>query len=403
MQEDKLGVFDDLARETASQLLEKYWIVRDKEPELYQQVRDKEQLLRNYFFDKCGFYLLVHKDFAKLEKIPDQAESWMGFKDLEKPRDYALLCCLLAYLESKSIDEQFLLSDLCEALPALYPVDQSTEDRPLSWEVYEWRRSLVRVLNFACSMGILSRVDGEIGGFSGSQDQEVLFEVPVLSRYFLRSYPKDLFLYADKTELIQAEAVDEDNQLTGRARRNRVYRQLLLTPSFYRGESQGEDFLYLRNLRNRLREDIEGHTLFTFELYEQVAMLTLPERRAFATLFPDQKAISDILLHFACLVRSYIATGQAVLTDGGTLLLTPTEFERWLLDCKTQTDSGWGKEARNWPLAKLSQEVLQELVAWKMAHVEAETGLICLRPSLGRATGKYPLDYQQGDGTHGDQ
>ena len=132
-------------------------------------------------------------------------------------------------------------------------------------------------------------------------------------------------------------------------------------------------------------------------------MLTLPERRAFATLFPDQKAITDILLHFACLVRSYITTGQTTLTAAGTILLTPTEFERWLLACKDQTDSGWGKEARNWPLAKLSQEVLQELVAWKMAHVEGETGLICLRPSLGRATGKYPLDYQQGDGTHGDK
>lgn len=403
MQEEKLGAFDDLTRETAAQLLEKYWIVRDREPELYQQIREREQLLRNYFFDKCGFYLLVHKDFAKLEKIPDQAESWMGFQDLEKPRDYALLCCLLAYLESKSIDEQFLLSDLCEALPVLYPINQGTEETALSWEVYEWRRSLIRVLNFACTMGLLSRVDGEISGFSGSRDQEVLFEVPVLSRYFLRSYPKDLFQYAHKSELIQAETVDEDNQRTGRARRNRVYRQLLLTPSFYRGESQDEDFLYLRNLRNRLREDIESHTLFTFELYEQVAMLTLPERRVFATAFPDQRAISDILLHFACLVRGTIAAGQLNLTAAGTILLTPAEFERWLLVCRNQTDHGWSKEARNWPLSKLSQEALHELAAWKMAHVEEETGLICLRPSLGRATGQYPLDYRQGDATDGDE
>lgn len=403
MQQEKIWTFDDLDRETAAQLLEKYWVIRDREPELYQQIREREQMLRNYFFDKCGFYLLVHKDFAKLEKIPDQAESWMGFAEMEKPRDYALLCCLLAYLENKSIDEQFLLSDLCETFPVLYPVMGETDEPELSWESYEWRRSLVRVLSFACDHAILNRVDGEISGFSGSQEQEVLFEVPSLSRYFLRSYPKDLFQYADKAELVQAEAVEEENQKTGRARRNRIYRQLLLTPSYYKGEAQEEDFLYLRNLRNRLHDDMASHTLFTFELYEQVAMLTLPEKRVFATFFPDQRAISDVLLHFACFVRASVEDGKHVPTAEGLLILTPAEFERLLLSCKEQTDHGWSKELRTGSLAKLSQQVLQELVEWKFAHVEQETGMICLRPSLARTSGQYPKDYRQGGAKHGNE
>ncbi|MBU2700745.1 hypothetical protein Ga0466249_001850 [Sporomusaceae bacterium BoRhaA] len=403
MQQEKILTFDDTDRETAAQLLEKYWVIRDREPELYQQIREREQMLRNYFFDKCGFYLLVHKDFAKLEKIPDQAESWMGFSELEKPRDYALLCCLLAYLENKSIDEQFLLSDLCEALPVLYPVNDETDDSEINWESYEWRRTLVRVLSFACDQAILSRVDGEIGGFSGSQEQEVLFEVPSLSRYFLRSYPKDLFQYADKNELIQAERADDENQKTGRTRRNRIYRQLLLTPSYDKGEAQEDDFLYLRNRRNRLLDDIAAHTLFAFELYEQVAMLTLPEKRVFATVFPDQRAVSDVLLHFARYVRATVEDGVNVPTTEGRVILTPAEFERLLLLCKEQTDHGWSKEVRTWSLAKLSQQVLQELVEWKFAHIEEETGMVCLRPSLARAVGQYPKDYRQGVDGHGNE
>ena len=62
--------FDEEDREMAQALLEQYWIIREEQPELYQRLRRREQGLRNYFFDKCGFRLLVTRQFVKLEKIP---------------------------------------------------------------------------------------------------------------------------------------------------------------------------------------------------------------------------------------------------------------------------------------------------------------------------------------------
>lgn len=389
------GQFGEAHKEAAGYLLEKFWILRDRQPDMYQLIREREQVLRDYFFDKCGFYLIVHKAFIKLEKIPHVPLPWMGFQHFDHPREYALLCCLLALAEGKSIDEQFLLSDICETLPALYPRCFDGEEG-VNWERYEWRRSLVRVLNFVCDMGIINLVDGEIGGFAGSRDSEVLFEVPVTSRYFLRSYPKDLFQYKDKAQLIEAEA-SVDGQLTGRARRHRVYRQLLLTSAFERFDAQEEDFLYMRNMRNRLRDDLDKHTPFTFELYNHVALLTVQEKRSYATVFPDQRGLADVVLHFAAQVRRMVEEGQVLPEADGTIALTAADFDQWLLACKQQTGSGWSKEYREMAVTRLAKAVRDELIGWKMARREDDLGMLVLTPLVARMIGAYPEDYGQGD------
>jgi len=154
-QEKTRNVFDHQAREAAEHLLEQFWILRDEEPEKYQAVREREQVLRTYFLDKPGFRLVLHRYFAKLEKIPAEPESWMGIQDFQQARDYAVLCCLLAYLEGKAVDEQFLLSELCEELRTFYPGEDT-----LDWTHYEHRKSLVRVLRKAAELGIVKVVDG---------------------------------------------------------------------------------------------------------------------------------------------------------------------------------------------------------------------------------------------------
>ncbi len=394
--ENQVGKFDDTDREAVAHLLDKFWILREKEPEVYQMVREREKKLRDYFFDKCGFHLIMHREFVKLEKIPASAESWMGIEEFKHPRDYVLLCCLLAYLENKSVDEQFLLSDLCESLLALYPANQSTGEQDMNWESYECRKSLVRVLAFSTDLSIVSKVDGEINSFNNSKDNEVLFEVPIMSRYFLRSYPKDLFQFSSQNELIQAEYNGDDDQLIGRSRKYRVYRQLLLSPIFDKYDAKEEDFLYLRNLCNRLREDIETHTIYKFELYQQAAMLTVTEKKAHMTIFPNQKGISEVMLHFAALVRGYVSRNEVHKMPDGMISLTSVEFNRWMGQCKEETGSGWSKEYRDMSLARLSQELLGELMNWKMIRLDDELGLILLSPLLGRTMGKYPLDYQKG-------
>jgi uncharacterized protein (TIGR02678 family) len=120
MADEKQLIFDDSAREALLLLFGKYWIMREEQPEQYQLIRQYEPLLRPYLFEKCGWRLIQNPQFYKLEKIPAEPEPWMGISEFQQPRDYALLCCIMAFLEEKGVDDQFLLSGLCESILALY-------------------------------------------------------------------------------------------------------------------------------------------------------------------------------------------------------------------------------------------------------------------------------------------
>src|SRR5690625_3491588 len=133
--------FDEKAQEALQLLLEKFWILRLEEPELYQLVREREQVIRRYVDEKFGFNLFVHQYFIKLEKIPVIPKHWMGIQAFQDQRDYAIFCCALAYTENYAVDEQFLLSDICEEIKDMYP-----GEIPLDWTNYNHRRSLVRVI-----------------------------------------------------------------------------------------------------------------------------------------------------------------------------------------------------------------------------------------------------------------
>ena len=189
-----------------------------KQPEQYQLIRQYEPILRNYFFEKCGWRLVQHPQFYKLEKIPAEPEGWMGITDFQQPRDYALLCCVMAFVEEKNVDEQFLLSELCENILALYP-HETAPDESLNWENYNHRRSLVRALKFAVETGLVRQVDGDSEQFAMRRESEALYEVTLMARYFLRSYPKDLHQYSSLQELQSAEHFDEE-AATGTGRRN---------------------------------------------------------------------------------------------------------------------------------------------------------------------------------------
>jgi len=386
--ERKKQIFDEIAQEAAEILLEQFWILREREPEIYQMVREREFVLRNYFLDKLGFRLIVHRSFAKLEKIPAEPETWMGIQSFQHPRDYVLLSLLLAFMEGKSVDEQFLLTELVEELKGMYP-----ELDEIDWNHYEHRKSLVRVMQFVTEQGVLRIIDGDIEGFNYDENHEVLFEVPLVSRYFMRSYPKDLYQFDNMNELIEAEWQGED-QNTGSLRRWRIYRKLLLSPVMYSTDVNDPDFLYLRKYRNRIREDIEKHTSFQFELYQNAAMLIQPEKKARFTLFPDNKAIMDIALQFAHITRVKREEEDIPLQYDGSILLTWTDFERWVSLCKETFGFGWSKQYREAKIAQTAGDLYELLEEWKMAAIDRETKTISLYPLLGRLSGRYPKDFE---------
>jgi uncharacterized protein (TIGR02678 family) len=377
--------FDEQTVDALALLFEQFWILRDEEPEAYRLIRDRELKLKRYLQDKFGLDLILHQHFAKLEKIPVEPQCWMGIQAFQEPMDYAIFCCALAYTEQKAVDEQFLLSDLAERIQELY-----TGDFPLDWTLYQHRRSLVRALKQVIEFRLIRTIDGNLELFQTSEEEEVLYEATVYSRYFMRSYPDDLFKFETIEELIEQDWMRHQED----QRRKRVYRKLMMTPFVYRKSEDDPDFAYIRNFRNRLREDFEQHTPFRLEVFKNAAMLTLPDPKKRYTLFPDTSGIVDVALHTVAVIREQL-NGLAI-DEFGELRLPLARFQTIVRETKEIYGHGWAKKYRDLTLEALSDEIIALWQAWAMAVVEEEeTHMLTILPGVARMIAFYPKDYEK--------
>lgn len=380
------GSFDELAQDAAWQLLERFWIPRS-DIIWYQSVREREHVLRQFFQEKLGFRLIVHYEFVKLEKfLSTHPAPWMGIGTFSEVRDYVIFCLFLAFLEGKSVDDQFLLSEIAEELKSTYPGPETVD-----WTNYEHRKSLVRVLQQAKEWHLLKMVDGDEQGFAMSESAEVLYEATPLVKYFLRAYPKDLTLFQSIDDVLQVSQPENETL----ARRYRVYRQLLLTPVVRDEELYDGDWLYLRNQRNVIARDFDETLGLSLELYRKDAMLVMNEKNQVASLFPDSRAITDVVLFFARTVREKTTDGTCMIQKDGRILMTLVDYETILQECKETYGHGWGKAIRDMSLKVLAHQLLGELLSWGMAKEDLADGLIVLMPSLGRIVARYPADYEK--------
>ncbi|SFC09479.1 TIGR02678 family protein [Alkalibacterium subtropicum] len=382
--------FNEQQQDALGALFEQFWILRDKDPEAYQLIRENERALRRYIIEKFGLSLIVHKDFIKLEKVPLNPEKWMGIGTFQEPRDYALFACGLAYLENRSVEDHFLLSEFANGLKEMYPGVIA-----LDWTNYQHRKSLVRVLKKLVELDCIHEVDsysGGVEGFAYSEEQEVLYKGTIYSRYFMRNHLHDIRRCESLAEILDMDWERNQEDL----RRKRVYRKLMYEPVVYRESEDDLDFDYIRRYRNSLREDIESHTPFALQVTKNAAMLTLPEQKQLYELFPDRKALSTLVLHVQAYVRATIH--KYIIDTFGQIHLTHAQFEQLIQQVRADYKVGWSIEYREKRgLKKTSEDILMHLMDWSFAKVEAETNLIVLLPAFGRMTGYYPKDFESED------
>ncbi|MDC3418474.1 TIGR02678 family protein [Aquibacillus salsiterrae] len=375
--------FDEKTQEALSILFEQFWVLRADEPQTYQMIREREKSLKRYLSEKFGFDLIVHQHFIKLEKIPVDPKAWMGIQDFTSSQDYAIFCCGLAFCERRTVDEQFLLSDITEDIQDMYP-----GDFPLDWTNYQHRKSLVRALMKMVDLRIIKAVDGDIELFAANEEQEVLYEVTVYARYFMRSYPDDLVRYDTTRAILDSEWQRHQAD----TRRKRVYRKLMFSPVVYRESEDDPDFAYIRNYRNRLHDDLEENTPFQLEVFKNAAFLVLPEKKQRYTLFPDQKSIMSIALHFQSYVREHV--DEFAINPLGEIRLTKQEFSQIIEMVRNDYSSGWSKKYRDMTYSAVAEELLHFYKGWEMITVEVETGMLILKPAITRMIGHYPKDFK---------
>lgn len=375
-------LFDEKAVQSLDYLLHHFWVLRKEESKMYQQIRERQKVIQRYVSEKLGLHLLVRQHFIKLEKIPIKPESWMGIQNFQSPMDYMIFCYALAFIESKGIEEQFLLSELCEEIRAL-----SYEEEELDWTLFQHRKSLIRAIQTLVELHLIETIDGDVKRFDHHEEQEVLYEVTIYSRYFMRVHPDEFTMFSSAEELLHLEhsLTNEDE------RRKRVYRQLFTSPVMYRQEGQDPDFLYIRNFRNRMSDDIEKHSDFKLHVFKNTAFLSVTEPKNYYELFPNTKSVTDILLQLSSYLHKNVAHYPP--QENGDIILTDGQLNTIIQELKNELGEGWAKLYHEKSIAAVRQDVVTELVYWQMATVEQ--GFIHIYPLLGVLSGSYPADYQK--------
>ena len=371
------------------QLLNRRWILKSDDKELYYKVRDSIGTIRKFAAEKLGCQVIENSLLVKLEKIPAKPEIYMGIEEFTSKEEYAYLCILLMFLEDKDPEEQFVISQLTEYIASHIP------GQPVDWTLFVSRRRLVKVLRFAVSQGLLKVTDGSDDLFMDEQAGEVLYENTGASRYFMRSFSKDIMDYGRPSDFEESDwfGVDEDR---GLARRHRVYKKILFSVGMYREEGTEEDFEYLKYYGRRLSEDLEQCFDCQVHIHKGSAFFMMGEECYMGTAFPGNNALSDILLQCCTKIREKESESTWKVQKDEMILADAVEFEQMLKNVKREFGQGFTKNYREMPEGEFVKEILEAMEWWTFIRRIEGTHEIVIYPSAGKMTGSYPEDYTGG-------
>ncbi|SFR09667.1 TIGR02678 family protein [Desulfoscipio geothermicus] len=378
----------DILKRCVQALLNRNWITKQEDPELFNHIRVHYEELRDWFREYCGFALLLNRQFAKLEKAPGKARAWMGFDNFAEPRDYALFCYCLWYLEGKNEMDQFLLTDMVEEIREYL----AGQDVFLDWTIYTHRLSMARALKQLKALGVLVAVDGDESEWARSgHEHNVLYESSNLGRYVLRRFPRDLTTY-DSIASFEDGTYSDTSEGQLKKRRHRVYRRLLQEPVVYDWQWSEDERYYVRTQRHTILENLSGFAGLEGQRYREGLLFFYPEPSGEMYLFPTGRGVSDICLLLAGELRRRLArgAGDMYIEEGGRIGLAMAELEGILLQLKEKHKSLWSRQHRQARSSELAEEVLAHLEEWGLAGREGD-GRVWIYAALGRWNGDYDV------------
>ena len=372
-------------------LLNRRWILKSRERELYYQV--KEALAsgeeKKFLREKLGYQVLINPYMIKVEKLPAAPENWMGISDFRDPIEYVFFCLVLMFLEDKEAEEQFVLSELTEYVQSQYEKEQ------IDWTIYRYRRHMIKVMKYCVACGILDVNDGSEEGFAKDDTSEVLYENTGVSRYFMKNFTQDIMGYTGPKDFEKEEWIDL-NEDRGIVRRQRVYRRFLMTMGMYKDIDTEEDFAYVRNYRNMIQGELSELFECELQVHSSSAFLILGENCRLGRTFPEENTLSDIVLLLFQLLQEEIREGKIEVPLDEQIRIPKENFQRLIEKCKERFGAGFNKTYREMTFAEFYREVERYMEELMLIEIGADH--VKIRPAAGKIYGKYPEDFLKNGG-----
>lgn len=369
------------------ELLERSWICKDTDKELYYRVRHAIPDFQRFVTEQLGWKIIHTENLLKLEKVPAHAENFMGIKEFKDIRDYCIFCVLLMYLEDMEEGAQFLLSELITFIETVLK-----DKINIDWTSFSHRKSLVRVLQFAEEQNMLRVFEGNSEGFSQEQGQEVLYLNTGYSRFFAVKYPFDISAYTDISDFETGpKEIDEER---GKAKINRVYRRLVCCPAMYWDQTNDPDALYLKNQRQWISRYMEQQMGGRLDIHRNAAFWMLSEDDCYGRVHPRDAALPEIILLLSGRIRQKAGRGKWKIDDSGCIRVSESAMWKVILECRDRWKAAWSKEYQEMEEEKLIRTLLEYMEEWMLILRDPDKEEIIILPGMGKTSGYYPDDYQ---------
>ena len=373
------------------ELLEDYWILNDQDNEKYEQIRQElDDKTVNFIKQKLGYKLIINPYLIKLEKIPGIPKAFMGIKEFSSKLEYVFLCLILIFLEEKSRKEQFILSQLID-----YIQSGSTEidlgEVVIDFNLFKQRQAMVRVLKYIRDLGFIKLYDGDESKFVENIDNDVLYEVTGVSKYFVRNFTSnitDCNLYTDIYEQEQL-GLDQDK---GIERRQRVYRRLFTENVVYNEKQEDQDYLYIKQYKNVIAQDVDQMLDSSLEIHKNGAYILLAEHEPFKNVYPaTNRAISDVVLFFNTILIDMLEENKLSKEQNDTIVISEIEFSQIVKLLKQKYSQGFSKEYREMNEQDLETQIYDFMEEYDMMRKEEKQFRIM--PIAFKVKGRYPKEF----------
>lgn len=375
------------------ELLEDYWILNDQDNEKYEQIRQElDDKTVNFIKQKLGYKLIINPYLIKLEKIPGIPKAFMGIKEFSSKLEYVFLCLILIFLEEKSRKEQFILSQLID-----YIQSGSTEidlgEVVIDFNLFKQRQAMVRVLKYIRDLGFIKLYDGDESKFAENIDNDVLYEVTGVSKYFVRNFTSnitDCNLYTDIYEQEQL-GLDQDK---GIERRQRVYRRLFTENVVYNEKQEDQDYLYIKQYKNVIAQDVDQMLDSSLEIHKNGAYILLAEHEPFKNVYPaTNRAISDVVLFFNTILIDMLEENKLSKEQNDTIVISEIEFSQIVKLLKQKYGQGFSKEYREMNEQDLETQIYDFMEEFDMIRKEEKQYRVM--PIAFKVRGRYPKEFTE--------
>ena len=377
---------------TFEKLLENYWFVKELNQESYNLIKqDLNNEVQDFIKNKLGYKLIVNPYLIKMEKIPGKPQEFMGIQEFETKLEYVFLCLILIYLEERTKGEQFILSGLIDYIQNIV-VEIELEDIKIDFTIYSQRKSMVKVLKFIKEIGFIKIYDGDENKFAENIENDVLYEVTGISKYFMRNFSSnitDCTLYTDIYEKEQL-GLEQDK---GKERRQRVYRRLFTENIVYKENEEDQDYNYIKNYRNAIQQDVDKMFESTLEVHKNGAYILLTEDKNFKNTFPAKNGISDVVLFINREIKEKLSSNEYKKNINDLIFISEIQFTKLVREVKEKYSKGFSKEYREMTEDKLVIEIVNFMNQFDMIRKNEETKEYIIMPICIKIIGKYPKNF----------